>query len=45
MIDLLDASTARREAETRELIARAEANAALIKLAVVSGRAPESVLP
>jgi outer membrane protein len=45
MIDLLDASTARREAETRELVTRADANEALIRLAVVSGRAPESVLP
>ncbi|MGE5236342.1 MAG: TolC family protein [Acidobacteriota bacterium] len=44
MLDLLDASTARREAETRELAARADANAALLRLALVSGRAPESVL-
>jgi outer membrane protein len=45
MLDLLDATTARREAETRELVARAEANAALLRLAVTAGRRPESVLP
>ena len=45
MLDLLDATTARREAETRELVARAEANAALLRLAVKAGRRPESVLP
>jgi outer membrane protein len=45
MIDLLDASTARREAETRELTARADAAAAVLRLAVEAGRAPESVLP
>lgn len=44
MIDLLDASTARREAETRELVARTEAVAARLRLAVAAGRAPESVL-
>ena len=44
MIDLLDASTALREAETRELVARAAGTAALLRLAVVAGRAPESVL-
>lgn len=44
MIDLLDAATARREAETRELVARTEAVAARLKLAVAAGRAPESVL-
>ena len=44
MLDLLDASTALREAETRELVARAEATAALLRLAVAAGRAPESVL-
>lgn len=43
MIDLLDASTARREAETRELVARARACAAALRLAVRSGRAPETV--
>ena len=45
MLDLLDATTARREAETRELVTRAEAHAAALKLAVKSGRRPESVLP
>lgn len=45
MIDLLDATTARREAETRELSARAEAASAKLRLAVRSGRPPESVLP
>ncbi|MEP0775883.1 MAG: TolC family protein [Acidobacteriota bacterium] len=44
MIDLLDAATARREAETRELVARTEAMAARLRLAVAAGRAPESVL-
>ena len=43
-IDLLDAVTARREAETRELVARAEANLAALALAVAAGRTPESVL-
>lgn len=45
MIDLLDASTARREAETRELVARDEAHVALFRLAVKAGRAPETVIP
>jgi outer membrane protein TolC len=44
MIDLLDASTARQEADTRELVARADAHLAALELAVKSGRAPESVL-
>ncbi|MGC8916142.1 MAG: TolC family protein [Thermoanaerobaculum sp.] len=44
MIDLLDADTARREAETRELVARAEAHLALMRLAVKAGREPESLL-
>ena len=43
-IDLLDATTARREAETRELVARAEAHLAGLALAVKAGRRPESVL-
>lgn len=43
-IDLLDAVTARRDAETRELVARAEANLAALALAVAAGRAPETVL-
>jgi outer membrane protein TolC len=45
MIDLLDASTARQEAETRKLVAAAEAYLATLELAVRSGRQPESVLP
>jgi outer membrane protein len=45
MIDLRDAATARREAETRELVARAEAMSARLRLAVQAGRPPESVLP
>jgi outer membrane protein TolC len=45
MIDLLDATTARREAETRELVARADATAAALRLAVQAGRPAESVLP
>ncbi len=44
MIDLLDASTARREAETRELVARARAIEAALRLAVASGKPPEAVL-
>jgi outer membrane protein TolC len=44
-IDVLDAATASREADTRELVARAEAQLALLRLAAKSGRAPESVLP
>ncbi len=44
MIDVLDAATARREAETRELVARAEAHAAALRLAVRAGRAPETAL-
>jgi len=45
MLDLVDATTSRREAETRELVARAEAHAAVLRLAVRAGRRPESVLP
>jgi outer membrane protein TolC len=44
-LDWLDATTARREAETRELSARADAHSAGFRLAVKAGRAPESVLP
>lgn len=44
MLDLLDAATARREAETRELVARADAQLALMRLAVRAGRAADSVL-
>jgi len=43
-VDVLDAETARREAETRELTSRAEAHLALLELAVKAGREPESVL-
>lgn len=43
-IDLLDAATARREAETRELVARADAQLAALRLAVAAGEPPESVL-
>lgn len=43
-IDWLDAATARREAETRELVARAQAQLAAFRLAVRAGRAPETVL-
>ncbi len=43
-LDLLDATTSRREAETRELVARAEAHAAALSLAVKAGRRPETAL-
>ena len=43
-LDVLDAATARREAETRELVARAEANLDELRLAVAAGAAPESAL-
>jgi outer membrane protein TolC len=43
-LDLLDVTTARREAETRELVARAEAHTAALRLAVKAGRRPESIL-
>lgn len=43
-IDVLDAATARREAETRELMARAEASLAALRLAYAAGRAPESAV-
>lgn len=43
-IDLLDATTARREAETRELVARVDAHLAGLELAVKAGRRPESAL-
>ena len=45
MLDLLDAATARREAETRELVARADAQSAALRLTVKTGRSPETVLP
>ena len=44
-IDLLDAATARREAETRELVARADAHASALRLAVKAGKAPETAVP
>jgi outer membrane protein TolC len=44
-LDVLDAATARREAETRELVARAEAHLAAFQLATTAGRPPESMLP
>lgn len=43
-LDLLDAATARREAETRELVARAQAQLAAFRLAVKSGKPPEAAL-
>lgn len=43
MLDLIDASTARREAETRELVARTHSCTAALRLAVRSGRAPETM--
>ena len=44
MIDLLDVTTARREAETRELVARADAHLTHMTLATKAGRRPESAL-
>ncbi len=44
-IDLLDAATARREAETRELVARADAHATALRLAAKAGKAPETAVP
>jgi len=43
-LDVVDATTARREAETRELVARAQAHVALLRLALATGRTPESIL-
>jgi outer membrane protein TolC len=43
-LDLLDVATARREAETRELVARADAHTAALRLAVKAGRRPETAL-
>jgi len=42
--DLLDAATARREAEMRELVARAEAWLTQLRLALAAGERPESIL-
>jgi outer membrane protein TolC len=44
-LDLIDAATARREAEARELVARAQAHLAAFRLAFEAGQAPESALP
>lgn len=44
MVDLLDATTARREARTRELVARADARLATLRLALEAGLDPESAL-
>jgi outer membrane protein TolC len=43
-LDLVDAETARREAETRELVARAELQAAVLRLATAAGQGPEAGL-
>jgi outer membrane protein TolC len=45
MLDVVDAATARQEAQTRELVARADASAAALRLALAAGRRPESALP
>ncbi len=42
--DLLDTATARREAEMRELVARADAWLAHLQLALAAGETPESIL-
>jgi outer membrane protein TolC len=44
MLDLLDATTARLEADNRELMARTEAHLADLMLALRSGRSPETAL-
>ncbi len=43
--DVLDAATARREAEMRELVARAEAWLTQLQLALAAGERPESIVP
>lgn len=43
-IDVVDATTARREADMRELVARAEAWLAHFRLSLAAGRTPETVL-
>jgi outer membrane protein TolC len=43
-LDVLDALSAHHEAETRESVARGESHLALLRLAVLSGRRPESVI-
>lgn len=44
MIELVDATTAMQEAQTRELVARAEAHLASLALAAKAGRRPEEML-
>ncbi len=44
-LDLPDAATARRDAETRELVARAQAQLAAFRLAAKAGKPPESAIP
>jgi outer membrane protein TolC len=43
-IDVLDAATARREAEMRELMARTETHLARLRLAATTGDRPESMI-
>jgi len=43
-LDVLDATNVRREAETRELVARAQGHLAAFRLAFKAGRPPESAL-
>lgn len=45
MIELVDTTTALREAQTRAIVARAEAHLASLALAVKAGRRPEEMLP
>ena len=42
--DVLDAATARREAEMRELVARADAWLAHLRLELTAGERPEAIL-
>lgn len=44
MIELVDATTALQEAQTRELVARAEAHRTALALAAKAGRRPEEML-
>ena len=44
MIELVDTTTALREAQTRAIVARAEAHLASLSLAVKAGRRPEEML-
>jgi outer membrane protein len=44
MIELVDATTALQEAQTRELVARAQAHLASLALAAKAGRRPEEIL-